>query len=179
MNADELRRYLEFYEDLGVKTLYRRQSASAAVPEPAPGIVAPPPPPPTRMEPPPLILPSLEPDNDSMLKIIEDIGDCRRCRLSQGRNKIVFGVGNPEAPLVFVGEASYCLYLLHFNLWNLLHGSHVLEVLGLSRFDPWVSYVLLIALAILALHFIEKPVQRKLRQWMGVVPVAKGRLAGA
>jgi peptidoglycan/LPS O-acetylase OafA/YrhL len=22
---------------------------------------------------------------------------------------------------VFVGEASYCLYLLHFNLWNLIH----------------------------------------------------------
>ena len=26
------------------------------------------------------------------------------------------------APLVFVGEASYCMYLLHFNLWNLIHG---------------------------------------------------------
>lgn len=94
-----------------------------------------------------------------------------------GENLLARALG--VRPLVFVGEASYCLYLLHFNLWNLLHGSHVLEVLGLSRFDPWVSYVLLIALAILALHFIEKPVQRKLRQWMGVVPVAKGRLAGA
>jgi peptidoglycan/LPS O-acetylase OafA/YrhL len=70
-------------------------------------------------------------------------------------------------PLVFVGEASYCLYLLHFNLWNLIHDSHVLNGLGLSRFDPWISYVLLIGLAIFALHFIEKPAQRKLRQWMG------------
>ena len=33
-------------------------------------------------------------------------------------------------PLVFVGEASYCLYLLHFNLWNLIHDSHVLEAAG-------------------------------------------------
>ncbi len=33
-----------------------------------------------------------------------DIGDCRRCRLHEGRNKIVFGVGNEHAPLVFVGE---------------------------------------------------------------------------
>jgi DNA polymerase len=49
-------------------------------------------------------LPPLAPSNDTLLKIIEDIGDCRRCRLHQGRNKIVFGVGNPESPLVFVGE---------------------------------------------------------------------------
>jgi DNA polymerase len=35
---------------------------------------------------------------------MEDIGDCHRCRLSAARNKIVFGVGNPQSPLVFVGE---------------------------------------------------------------------------
>jgi len=71
-------------------------------------------------------------------------------------------------PLVFVGEASYCLYLLHFNLWNIIHDSHVLDRLGLARFDPWISYVLLIALALFALHFIEKPAQRILRNWMHV-----------
>ena len=46
----------------------------------------------------------LAPDGDTLLKILEDIGDCRRCRLHEGRNKIVFGVGNEQAPLVFVGE---------------------------------------------------------------------------
>jgi peptidoglycan/LPS O-acetylase OafA/YrhL len=71
-------------------------------------------------------------------------------------------------PLVFVGEASYCLYLLHFNLWNLIHDSHVLDRLGLARFDPWISYVLLIGLALMALHFVEKPAQRVLRGWMHV-----------
>ena len=70
-------------------------------------------------------------------------------------------------PLVFVGQASYCLYLLHFNFWNLVHDSHVLDWLRLAQFDPWISYVLLIGLALLALHFIEKPAQRKLRKWMG------------
>ena len=70
-------------------------------------------------------------------------------------------------PLVFVGEASYCLYLLHFNLWNMIHGSHVLEWSGLIRFDPWISYGLLIVLALLALHLVEKPAQRQLRKWMG------------
>ena len=51
-----------------------------------------------------LILPSLVPDNDSLANIQEDIGDCHRCRLHEGRRKIVFGSGHPEARLVFVGE---------------------------------------------------------------------------
>jgi DNA polymerase len=40
------------------------------------------------------------------LKIIrEDLGDCTRCKLhKQGRKQIVFGVGNPRAELMFVGE---------------------------------------------------------------------------
>ena len=75
-------------------------------------------------------------------------------------------------PLVFIGEASYCLYLLHFNLWNMIHDSGILQRTGLIRFDPWLSYALLIALALLALHFIEKPAQRQLRRWMGVTPRA-------
>ena len=36
--------------------------------------------------------------------IQNDIGDCKRCRLHEARNKIVFGVGSERAPLVFVGE---------------------------------------------------------------------------
>jgi DNA polymerase len=39
-------------------------------------------------------------------QIREDIGDCTRCRLhKQGRKQIVFGVGNPRAELMFIGEA--------------------------------------------------------------------------
>lgn len=34
----------------------------------------------------------------------EVIGDCRRCKLHRGRSRLVYGVGSPEAPLVFVGE---------------------------------------------------------------------------
>lgn len=43
--------------------------------------------------------------DDTLLKIREEIGDCTRCKLHKGRNKIVFGDGNPRARLVFVGEA--------------------------------------------------------------------------
>ena len=36
--------------------------------------------------------------------IREDIGDCTRCALHKGRNKIVFADGDPQARLMFVGE---------------------------------------------------------------------------
>ena len=35
----------------------------------------------------------------------EELGECTRCKLSGTRRNIVFGVGNPDADLVFVGEA--------------------------------------------------------------------------
>jgi DNA polymerase len=45
-------------------------------------------------------------DPVTALKLIrEDLGDCTRCKLhQQGRKQIVFGVGNPRADLMFVGE---------------------------------------------------------------------------
>src|SRR5574341_1662009 len=33
-----------------------------------------------------------------------ELGDCQRCRLAGGRKTIVFGQGNPEAELMFIGE---------------------------------------------------------------------------
>ena len=82
MSPEQLRRYLTYYQDLGVQNIYRRASQPAAEPE----------------------LPPLEPAGDTLAKIIEDIGDCRRCRLCEGRSRIVFGSGNEKARLVFVGE---------------------------------------------------------------------------
>ena len=90
MTKDEIRQRLEFYQDLGVKTIYRR-SVTVPIPNPQP---------PT----PVLSLPTIEPPQDSLLKILADIGDCKRCRLHEKRNKIVFGSGNEQSRLVFVGE---------------------------------------------------------------------------
>ena len=100
MTQDEVRRYLEFYQDLGVKTVFRRRAAAGMAIEPhveaAPVQEAAPVP--------ATALPSLEPAGDTLLKILEDIGDCKRCRLHEGRNKLVFGTGNEHSKLVFVGE---------------------------------------------------------------------------
>lgn len=42
---------------------------------------------------------------DSLESLRETLGECTRCALSQGRTNIVFGDGNPDAQLMFVGEA--------------------------------------------------------------------------
>jgi|HubBroStandDraft_6_1064221.scaffolds.fasta_scaffold45249_5 uracil-DNA glycosylase family 4 len=109
MTKDEIRAQLQFYQDLGVKTLYRREPAAGA-PEPATSNQ-----PPASASPassaqprsagePELIVLPLAPAHDNLSKISEDIGDCKRCRLHEGRNRIVFGSGNEQARLVFVGE---------------------------------------------------------------------------
>jgi len=88
MKREELRRYLEFYQDLGVKTLYRR------IPQPVEQASA-------------CVSPVAQPSDlvaDTLEQIRADIGECTRCGLHQGRHSIVFGVGNSQAKVVFVGE---------------------------------------------------------------------------
>lgn len=114
----ELRRALEdrlrYYKDLGIYDFYRRPVpdavsldaagprpiASAATAGPDQSVRAP------RDTPP---APSTKPavDPGTALRLIrEDLGDCTRCPLhKQGRKQIVFGVGNPRADLMFIGEA--------------------------------------------------------------------------
>jgi DNA polymerase len=48
-----------------------------------------------------------EPDGEGaagLAKIRDDLGDCTRCRLCEGRRNIVYGVGDPEADLMVIGE---------------------------------------------------------------------------
>jgi DNA polymerase len=41
----------------------------------------------------------------ALRELRDEIGDCQRCKLSAGRQNIVFGEGNPDSPLMFIGEA--------------------------------------------------------------------------
>jgi DNA polymerase len=92
MNNDELRQRLEFYRDLGVKEIFRSAAPPVTVEaNPSPSVLPP-------------VLPSLAPENDTLDAILQDIGECCRCRLSEARKKIVFGSGDASAKLVFVGE---------------------------------------------------------------------------
>ncbi|HEY1465348.1 MAG TPA: uracil-DNA glycosylase [Terriglobales bacterium] len=123
-NDSDLRRAIaervRFYNDLGIYDFYRRNAVITEQPDSPPTIQLE-----LREEMPraKAALPVLIADEDSLqasskpesgvndpvqaLKIIrEDIGDCTRCKLSkQGRHQIVFGVGNPNADIMFIGEA--------------------------------------------------------------------------
>ena len=51
---------------------------------------------------------NVSPTGKSNKELLEElrsnIGDCQRCKLGKTRTKLVFGVGNPDAKIVFVGE---------------------------------------------------------------------------
>jgi uracil-DNA glycosylase len=108
---------LRFYRDLGLTEFYRRPVNPDTEPN-APGLASgtwdsaphisqessiPPRKP---IFSPPAANPAISAtDRAAALRLIrEEIGDCTRCALHTGRNKIVFGDGSPNARLMFVGE---------------------------------------------------------------------------
>ena len=94
---------LDFYRELGMHDFYRHAQAPASDEQliPLPDKTENP-------EPADLhILQADPPTGDAVAAlraIREDIGDCTRCGLSRGRKNIVFGVGNPKADIMFIGE---------------------------------------------------------------------------
>lgn len=111
--VDELKMYLEFQKSMGVKTVFTQNSQA--------------------INDVPVKSKKKEPRTEAMTKnnntaeeeiitidgpaelfdgsktmtleeIREEIGDCTRCKLHEGRTNLVFGDGNPKAKLVFVGE---------------------------------------------------------------------------
>lgn len=113
--SDQLAQYLRFYKDLGFEELYVRAATvrdESVQPSPAPRAVVSPPPPPMpepqqsrdrqeASQP----APAASSNHDRLEIIRAEIGDdCRRCKLCEGRSKIVFGSGDPDARVVFVGE---------------------------------------------------------------------------
>lgn len=123
MSQDQVRAHLEFFQELGVDGLRRepewRTRAQAdpsepiepPEPVPMPDEKEPPPSEPSQQEPPrpdqPQPMKVFATPADALLAIQTEIGpDCSRCKLHRlGRTHVVFGVGNPSADLMFVGEA--------------------------------------------------------------------------
>ena len=101
MSTQDLAEHLRFYQELGVAGVsrdpaWRRREASPPANAPASASVA------------PDAVPAVfsRSGAEALAAIREDIGDCTRCKLhTQGRQQIVYGVGNPDADLMFVGEA--------------------------------------------------------------------------
>ena len=86
---------------------------------------------------------------------------------------IILGLSGPSPlasifsirPLVAVGASTYCLYLIHFNVYLLLHQWHIPEKLHVARFDPWISYVFVVALAMAMRRWVEHPGQLLIKEW--------------
>lgn len=101
--ADRLR----FYRELGIYDLYRRAVEAPATSSPTTVDASEPPAGSVQQD--TNIQATTEPEMtpERALRVIrEDIGDCTRCVLhKQGRKQIVFGVGNPRADIMFIGEA--------------------------------------------------------------------------
>jgi uracil-DNA glycosylase len=86
-SGDNLQQLLDLYQDLGITEIYfpsqssSQASTSTATPESSQAA--------------------------SGLRELQnqEIGNCIRCKLHRGRKTIVFGEGNPNAPLMLIGEA--------------------------------------------------------------------------
>ena len=165
---------LRFYEDIGIGGFYRERGNPVASPDVVDRVAAeavnprteevslpkreskPLPPPPLMASVAPKPVPLTAPtglslfetlnkiENDSLPLIRENLGDCKRCKLHKTRNTIVFGDGNPNAQLVFVGEgpgADEDEQGLPFvgRAGKLL--TQMIEAMGLQRRDVYICNV--------------------------------------
>ncbi|MGH9573285.1 MAG: uracil-DNA glycosylase [Candidatus Acidiferrales bacterium] len=84
-------------------------------------------------------------ENDSLEKIRVDIGpDCTRCKLHKARKQVVFGVGNPKAELMFVGEGPGADEDAQGEPFVGRAGkllTQMIEAMGLKRSDVYIANV--------------------------------------
>jgi len=125
MPADDLRAHLEFFGELGVDGVRREREWRARANGEAASAVAPP---------------------DTLPAIRADLGDCVRCKLhGLGRRQIVFGVGNPHAELMFVGEAPGADEDLQGEPFVGRAGqllTKIIGAIGLTREDVYIANVI-------------------------------------
>src|SRR2546425_4354483 len=136
MSREQLAAHLEFFAQLGVDGVRRdavwrapggkaMQSVPSQSPQPVPIFGSP---------------------QEALAAIREDLGDCVRCKLhGLGRRQIVFGVGNPDAALMFVGEAPGAdedMQGMPFvgRAGQLL--TKIIEAIGLTREEVYIANVI-------------------------------------
>ena len=142
MDRDQLKAHLQFAAELGIAGVSR---------DPA-----------WRSRPAGLVLRPLDPEHvegsnqepvalfknsaEALVAVRTEIGDCTRCKLhTLGRKQIVFGVGNPDADLMFVGEApggDEDTQGIPFvgRAGQLL--TKIIEAIGLTRDDVYIANVI-------------------------------------
>ena len=129
-NREQLREHLKFFGELGV-TGFRRDVVWTERVDTAVG----------RAD-----VNRQEVKSESLEAIRADIGDCTRCKLCKlGRKQVVFGVGNPNADLMFVGEApgrDEDMQGIPFVGRAGQKLTQIIESIGLKREDVYIANVI-------------------------------------
>jgi uracil-DNA glycosylase len=152
--------HVEFYGELGITGISRDPAwrmrpatamAQAQAPAPVPAPQPEQPEVPAEMSPKTqnvsLQSPQSQSPDDVLAQIRTEIGpDCTRCKLcKQGRTQVVFGVGNPHAQLMFVGEAPGQDEDIQGEPFVGRAGqllTKIIEAIGLSRSDVYIANVI-------------------------------------
>jgi uracil-DNA glycosylase len=141
---DDLRAHLEFFTELGIDGMRTdaawRTRVEAETSAPVAPIA------PTAATPFVQPVPLYGSAREALQAIRDDIGDCTRCKLhSLGRKQVVFGVGNPNADLMFVGEAPGADEDIQGEPFVGRAGqllTKIIEAIGLKREDVYIANVI-------------------------------------
>src|SRR5216110_4016379 len=134
MSQDQLKAHLEFFEELGIDGVRLEPEWSTRVDDHPP-------------DPPPEPVEVFTSPAAALEAVRQDLGaDCSRCKLhTLGRTQVVFRVGNPDADLMFVGEAPGAdedIQGIPFvgRAGQLL--TKIIEAIGLKRDDVYIANVI-------------------------------------
>ena len=138
---------IRFYNELGIYDFYRREGAGELIPV-ATSENFPEPMPLTTISTADQVIsrPGILDPVEALRLIREDLGDCTRCPLhKQGRKQIVFGVGNPKADLMFIGEAPGADEDLQGEPFVGRSGqllTNMIKAMGLSREEVYIANII-------------------------------------
>ena len=142
MSRDQIKAHLEYFEELGVDGIRRepewrgRSGADPSGPRGGPERPA------SQDD----LVPVFSSSDAALKAIRENLGDCTRCKLhAMGRKQIVYGVGNPDADLMFVGEAPGADEDIQGEPFVGRAGqllTKIIAAIGLSRADVYIANVI-------------------------------------
>jgi DNA polymerase len=137
-DARAIAAHLRHFRDMGIEGISRDARWRERAAEMTSGIISP--------DAPEMIPDVISAAPETLDAIRSHLGDCTRCKLhTLGRRQIVFGVGNPSADLMFVGEAPGADEDVQGEPFVGRAGqllTKIIEAIGLKRSDVYIANVI-------------------------------------